>query len=62
MLLETYGLTIRYLSTLMFSEKNYSVGYYKDSEKLDSLIHFRSKNLDVYYSSLEKYKYKLINN
>lgn len=54
-----YGLTIRFLSTWMFGEKNYAGGYYGDGDKLEHILHFRSKNLDIYYSSLDKYKYKI---
>ncbi len=55
---KTYGLSCKFLSAYLFAEKNYYGGYYQDSDKLDEILHFRSKNLDVYYSSLLKYKYK----
>ena len=53
---KSYGLSIRYLSTWLLAEKNYHGGYYTDGNKLDDILHFRSKNLDVYYNSLDKYK------
>ena len=56
---KTYGLSIRFLSTWLCAEKNYAGGYYKDGNELDDILHFRSKNLDVYYSSLDKYKYRI---
>lgn len=56
--LRKYGLSIRYLSTLICAEKNYCVGYYTDGDKLEDILHFRSKNIDVYYNSLDKYTYK----
>ena len=56
---KTYGLSIRYLSTLICAEKNYYGGCYDDGDKLEDIIHYRSKNIDVYYGSLTKYKYKV---
>lgn len=56
---KTYGLSFRFLSAYLFAEKNYYGGYYEDGDKLDDLLHFRSKNLDVYYNTLNKYKYKI---
>jgi len=58
-LFKTYGLSIRFLSTYFLAEKNYYSGYYVDGDSIDSILHFRSKNLDVYYNTLDKYKYKL---
>lgn len=55
---QTYGLSLKFLSAYLFAEKNYYGGYYKDGDKLEEILHFRSKNLDVYYSTLLKYKYK----
>lgn len=56
---KNYGLSVRFLSTWLIAEKNYAGGYFKDGNVLDDILHFRSKNLDVYYSSLEIYKYKI---
>ncbi len=53
---KTYGLSIRYLSTWLSAEKNYYGSFYADGDKLDDILHFRSKNLDVYYNLLDKYK------
>lgn len=58
-LFKTYGLSVRFLSTYFMAEKNYSIGHYSDGDKLEELLHFRSKNIDVYYRSLEKYKHKI---
>lgn len=57
-LFKTYGLSLKFLSAYLFAEKNYYGGYYIDGNKLDEILHFRSKNLDVYYNLLTKYKYK----
>jgi len=56
---KTYGLSFKFLSAYLFAEKNYYGGYYEDGDKLDDILHFRSKNLDVYYDTLNKYKYKV---
>lgn len=57
---KTYGLSIRFLSTFIAAEKNYYGGYYTDSDKLEELLHFRSKNLSVYYNTtLEKYRHSI---
>lgn len=58
-LFKTYGLSLRFLSAYLLSEKNYNIGHYSDGNKLDDILHFRSKNVDVYYRSLEKYKNKI---
>lgn len=56
---KTYGLSFRFLSAYLFAEKNYYGAYYEDGDKLEEILHFRSKNLDVYYETLNKYKYKI---
>lgn len=58
-LFNTYGLSAQFLATYFGAEKNYCIGHYSDGHKLDNILHFRSKNIDVYYSSLEKYKNKI---
>ena len=58
-ILKCYGLTLLFLSTWFCAEKNYYGHYYSDGDKLDDILHFRSKNLDVYYNTLVKYKTKI---
>jgi nucleoside-diphosphate-sugar epimerase len=58
-ILRYYGLSFRFLGVWLFSEKNYYGGYYEDGDKLEEILNFRSKNLSVYYETLEKYKSKL---
>lgn len=58
-LLKNYGLSIRFLSTWFCAEKNFFGGSYEDGDKLEEILHFRSKNLDVYYNTLEKYRGKV---
>lgn len=56
---KTYGLSIRFFSTFLCAEKNFFGGFYSDGDELENILHFRSKNLDVYYNLLEKYRYKV---
>jgi len=53
---KTYGMSIRFLSSYILADKNYYGGYYPDSDKLEEILKFRSKNLNSYYNSLNKYK------
>ena len=54
----TYGLSLKFIASWLMAEKNYCGGYYTDGDELEDILHFRSKNLDVYYNTLLKYKYK----
>lgn len=58
-LFKTYGLSLDFIASYLGAEKNYCIGHYADGHKLDNILHFRSKNIDVYYNSLEKYKSKI---
>ena len=53
---KTYGLSLKYFFVWLLAEKNYFGGFYPDGDKLEEILNFRSKNLDVYYESLDKYK------
>jgi len=53
---KNYGLSIRFLSSWVLADKNYYGGYYKDADNLEDILHFRSKNINVYYKTLSKYK------
>ncbi len=53
---DNYGLSIRFLSSWVLADKNYYGGYYTDGDALEELLHFRSKNIGVFYKSLNKYK------
>lgn len=55
----TYGLSLKFIASWLMAEKNYCGGYYIDGDDLEEILHFRSKNLDVYYNTLIKYKYKM---
>ena len=54
-ILKRYGMTRKILAAMLFEEKNYVEGYYKD-ESFESVLKFRTKNIESYYSSLNKYK------
>ena len=57
---KTYGLSLKFIASWLMAEKNYCGGYYKDGDELENILHFRSKNLSVYYNNtLAKYKSKL---
>lgn len=53
-----YGLSLKFIASWLMAEKNYCGGYYLDGDELEDILHFRSKNLDVYYNTLLKYRYK----
>ena len=52
---KSFGLSVRFLSTFLMAEKNYNGACYDDGDDLEDILHFRSKNLDIYYSVLQKY-------
>ena len=54
-ILKKYGMTRKILASMLFEEKNYVEGFYKD-ENFDKVLKFRTKNIDSYFSSLNKYK------
>ena len=57
---KTYGLSLKFIASWLMVEKNYCGGYYKDGDELENILHFRSKNLSVYYhNTLVKYKSKI---
>jgi len=51
----TYGLSFKYVLTCLFAEKNYTSLYCEDSDKLENIIHYRNKSINIYFNSLEKY-------
>lgn len=54
--LSSYGLSFRFLTALLFSEKNYYGGWYADGNELNDILNFRTKNIELYYTILEEYK------
>ncbi len=54
-ILECYGITLKIWHTLLFVEKNFSNNYYEE-DNLNEILNYRSKSIEVYLKSLEKYK------
>ena len=52
--LEIYGFSWKYLLTRIFIDKNFYVGVYEDSEKLNEIIDYRSDSLSSYYMRLKR--------
>lgn len=52
--LEIYGISWKYLSTLLFIDKNFYSHIYDDSNKLDDILEFRSDSLSSYYMRLKR--------
>lgn len=53
-ILSTYGLSFRYILTLLLVDKNFFGGYYKDSKDLDNIIHYHKYSVMSYYNKLEE--------
>lgn len=53
-ILNTYGLSIRYILTFFLVDKNFYGAYYEDSDKLNDILHFRKETLLSYYNKLEE--------
>lgn len=52
--LKIYGLSFKYILTLLFVDKNFYCHTYEDSEKLESILEFRSDSLSSYYMRLKR--------
>lgn len=52
--LEIYGFSFKYLLTRIFIDKNFYIGVYEDSDKLNEIIDFRSDSLSSYYMRLKR--------
>ncbi len=57
--LEGYGLTCRYITNMLFAEKNFYCGTYSDGKKLEEILNFRSKDIDLYYEVISVYKHSI---
>ena len=53
-ILETYGLSINYILSKLFLDKNFYGHVYKDSDKLEEILHFRNDSLASYYMRLKR--------
>lgn len=49
-----YGLNIQYLKDVAFATHNFHCGYFKDSNKLNDILHFQFDTLDSYYLRIKK--------
>lgn len=58
--LKNYGLSVRYLITLMLVDKNYRIHYYNDSKEIEEILGYQSESLDEYYKRLQEYGKKRI--
>lgn len=49
-----YGLNFHYLKSAAFANQNFHCGYFKDSQKLNDILHFQHDTLDSYYERVKK--------
>lgn len=52
--LSIYGLSFKYLLTLLFLDKNFYCHIYEDSDKLNDILEFRSESLTSYYMTIKR--------
>lgn len=52
--LSIYGLSFKYLTTLLFIDKNFYCHTYEDSSELNDILEFRSDSLSSYYMRLKR--------
>lgn len=52
--LSIYGISIKYLLTLLFLDKNFYCHIYEDSNKLNDILEYRSDSLSSYYMTLKR--------
>jgi len=52
--LSIYGISIKYLLTLLFLDKNFYCHIYEDSNKLNDILEYRSDSLSSYYMTCYK--------
>ena len=52
--LKIYGLSFKYLLTLLFVDKNFYSHTYEDSDDLEHILEFRSDSLSSYYMRLKR--------
>lgn len=57
-ILKIYGFSFKYLGTLLFVDKNFYVGTYEDSDKLNEILDYRSDSLSSYYMRLKRHTKK----
>lgn len=52
--LAIYGISFKYLLTLLFLDKNFYCHVYEDSSKLNDILEFRSESLSSYYMTIKR--------
>lgn len=52
--LKIYGLSFKYILTLLFVDKNFYCHIYEDSDELETILEFRSDSLSSYYMRLKR--------
>lgn len=52
--LSIYGLSFKYLTALLFLDKNFYCHVYEDSNKLNEILEFRSDSLSSFYMTLKR--------
>lgn len=52
--LSIYGLSFKYLSNLLFVDKNFYSHVYEDSDKLNDILEYRSDSLASFYMTLKR--------
>ena len=53
-LLSNYGLSLKYIASRIFLEKDYKSPILKDSDDLDNIIHYRNDSLYNYFNRLKR--------
>ena len=61
-ILEIYGLSNKYLWSLIFLEKNFYGNTFSDSKKIEDILHYQSESIESYFMVLKrKNKQRIIN-
>ncbi len=55
-----YGLQIKFLHEVAFARRNFHCGYFKDSDELERILHFRKNSLEDYYRIVDRNTNKLV--
>lgn len=52
---DLYGLNPKHIKREAFAEKNFHCGYFKDSDELEEILHFRTTDLTQYYEYIKQH-------
>ncbi len=53
-ILDIYGLSFKYLTNLLFTDKDFCVQTYEDSDKINDILEYQSESLDSFYIRLKR--------